>query len=112
MISRIHKQRGDLGIYFFANTTNRDYGDTVYIRGIHSFERWDPHTGHTQHLGNFYVRYHGEIYTRTRLYVPAERAVFLISRPDKKHAEKIRARASTLPDVTREINMMESTRQM
>ena len=111
MISRIHKQRGELGIYFFANTTNRDYGDTVYIRGIHSFERWDPHTGRTLRLGNFYVRYHGEIYTRTRLYVPAERAVFLISRPDKKQVEKVKARAATLRDVTAEINMMESTRR-
>ena len=111
MISRIHKQREELGIYFFANTTNRDYGDTVYIRGIHSFERWDPHTGRTLRLGNFYVRYHGEIYTRTRLYVPAERAVFLISRPDKEQVEKVKARAATLRDVTAEINMMESTRR-
>ncbi len=111
MISRIHKRRGDLDIYFFANTTDRDYGDTVYLRGIHTFDRWDPHTGKTSRLGAHYVRYRGEIYTRTRLYVPANRAVFLISRPDKKHAERIAARAHTLPNVTREINMMESTRQ-
>ena len=111
MISRIHKQRGDLDIFFFANTTDRDYGDTIYIRGVHSFDRWDPHTGKTSRLGTHYVRYRDEIYTRTRLYVPVDRAVFLISRPDKKRAEKIRARAHTLPDVTREINMMESTRQ-
>jgi hypothetical protein len=112
MISRIHKRRGDLDIYFFANTTDRDYGDTIFIRGIHSFDRWDPHTGKTSRLGAHYVRYRDEIYTRTRLYVPVDRAVFLISRPDKKHTEKIRARAATLPDVTREINMMESTRQL
>lgn len=111
MISRIHKQRGDLDIYFFANTTDRDYGDTVYIRGIHSFDRWDPHTGKTARLGTHYVRYRGETYTRTRLYVPAERAVFLISRPDKKRAARIAANAHTLRDVTAEINMMESTRQ-
>ena len=112
MISRIHKRRGDLDIYFFANTTDRDYGDTVYLRGIHSFDRWDPHTGKTSRPGSHYVRYRGEIYTRTRLYVPADRAVFLISRPDKKHAARIAARAHTLPNVTREINMMESTRQL
>ena len=112
MISRIHKQRGDLDIFFFANTTDHDYGDTVYIRGIHSFDRWDPHTGKTSRLATHYVRYRDEIYTRTRLFVPAARAVFLISRPDKKHAEKIRARVHRLPNVTREINMMESTRQL
>ena len=111
MISRIHKQRGDLDIFFFANTTDRDYGDTIYIRGIHSFDRWDPHTGKTARLGTHYVRYRGQIYTRTRLYVPAEQAVFLISRPDKKKADKIRTRIHALRDVTAEINMMESTRQ-
>ena len=111
MISRIHKQRGDLDIYFFANTTDRDYGDTVYLRGIHFFDRWDPHTGSTSRLGTHYVRYRGEIYTRTRLFVPAEQSVFLISRPDKKRAERIKAHARTFRDVTAEINMMESTRQ-
>lgn len=111
MISRIHKQRGDLDIYFFANTTDRDYGDTVYLRGIHSFDCWDPHTGATSRLGAHYVRFHGEVYTRTRLHVPAERSVFLISRPNKKRAERISAKAHQLPDVTHEINMMESTRR-
>jgi hypothetical protein len=111
MISRIHKQRGELDIYFFANTTDRDYGDTVYLRGIHFFDRWDPHTGSTSRLGTHYVRYRGEIYTRTRLFVPAEQSVFLISRPDKKRTERIKAHAHTFQDVTREINMMESTRQ-
>jgi hypothetical protein len=109
MISRIHKQRGDLHIFFFANTTNRDYSDTIYIHGIHSFDRWDPHTGKTCRLGSHCVRYRGEIYTRTHLYVPAERAVFLISRPNKKHVERVAARADTLRDVTGEINMMESS---
>ena len=111
MISRIHKQRGDLDIYFFANTTDRDYGDTVYLRGIHFFDRWDPHTGNTSRLGAHYVRYRGEIYTRTRLFVPAEQSVFLISRPNKKRAERIKSHAHTFRDVTAEINMMESTRQ-
>lgn len=110
MISRIHKQRGDLHIYFFANTTNRDYRDTVYMRGIHSFDHWDPHTGATNRLRSHYVRYRGEVYTRTSLHVEAEHAVFLISRPDKKHAARVAAQASTLQDVTREINMMESSR--
>ena len=112
MISRIHKRRGDLDIYFFANTTDRDYGDTIFIRGIHFFDQWDPHTGSTSRLGGYHVRYRGEIYTRTNLYVPANRAVFLISRPDKKHAEKIAARVRDLPDVTREFKMMESTRPL
>lgn len=108
MISRIHKQRGDLDIYFFANTTNRDYDDTVYLRGIHDLDFWDPHTGATHRLGSYYVRYRGEIYTRTHLYVSAEHAVFLISRPNKKRTERIQAHAHTLRDVTAEINMMES----
>lgn len=109
MISRIHKQRGDLDIYFFANTTDRDYEDIIYLRGIHHLDRWDPHTGATRRLSGHYVRYRDEIYTRTSLHVPAEHAVFLISRPNPKHTARIRAKASLLQDVTKEINMMEGS---
>ena len=109
MISRIHKQRGDLGIYFFANTTDRDYHDTVYLRGIHFLDCWDPHTGATHRLVAHYVKYRDEIYTRTSLHVPADRAVFLISKPNPKATERIRRHADSLRDVTHEINMMESS---
>lgn len=109
MISRIHKQRGELHIYFFANTTDRDYDDTIYLRGIHSLDQWDPHTGSTHRLGTYYVRYRGEIYTRTSLHVAAKRAVFLISRPNSKHAARVQSHAHLLRDATREINMMEKT---
>ena len=109
MISRIHKQRGDLGIYFFANTTDRDYHDTVYLRGIHFLDCWDPHTGATHRLVAHYVKYRDEIYTRTNLHVPADRAVFLISKPNPKATERIRRHADSLRDVTHEINMMESS---
>ena len=111
MISRIHKQRGDLHIYFFANSTDRDYNDTVYMKGIHAFDLWDPHTGDTHRLGTHYVRYRGEIYTRTHLYVNAEHSVFLISRPSQKREAHVASIKDSLQDVTREINMMESTRK-
>jgi hypothetical protein len=111
MISRIHKQRGDLDIYFFANTTNVNYADTIYLRGIHFLDRWDPHTGRTGRLGAHYVRYKGEVYTRTRLHLTAEHAVFLISRPNPKRAERIAARAGALHDVSREFSMMEQAKQ-
>ena len=111
MISRIHKQRGDLDIYFFANTTNVNYDDTVYLRGIHFLDHWDPHTGRTRRLVSHHVCYKGEIYTRTRLHIPAERAAFLISRPNRKRAERIASKIHLLQDVTREFNMMESAKQ-
>ena len=107
MVSRIHKQRGELNIYFFANTTDRDYYDTVYLRGIHSLDEWDPHTGATHRPVVSYVRYRGEIYTRTTLHVHAERAVFFISRPNSKHEARVRKGAASLRDVTKDINMME-----
>ncbi len=111
MISRIHKQRGDLDIYFFSNTTNVNYNDIVYLRGIHFLDRWDPHTGYTRRLGASYVRYKGEIYTRTYLHLAAEHAAFLISRPNPKRAERIAARAQNLRDVTRDLNMMERAKE-
>ena len=109
MISRIHKQRADLDIYFFANTTDRNYHDTVYLRGIHFLDCWDPHTGSTGRLPTHYVKYRDEIYTRTNLEVLADRAVFLISIPHPKATERIRRHAESLHDVTNEINMMESS---
>ena len=112
MISHIHKQRGDLDIYFFANTTDRNYNDTIYLRGIHSLDRWDPHTGATHRLSSYCVSYRGEIYTRTRLHVEAEQAVFLISRPNPKHTSKVQLHANFLPDVTNEINMMEKAQSV
>ena len=111
MISRIHKQRGELDIYFFANTTDVNYDDTVYLRGIHFLDRWDPHTGRTHRLPGRYVRYKGEIYTRTHLHLSAEHAALLISRPGRKRAERIAAQAASLPDVTQELNMMERSKQ-
>ena len=93
------------------HATDRDYEDTVYLRGIHHPERWDPHTGSTLRLSAHYVRYRDEVYTRTSLYVTAEHAVFLISRPNPKHTARITARAPFLRDVTAEINMMENTWQ-
>ena len=109
MITRIHKQRGELNIYFFANTTDRHYSDTVYLRGIHSLDRWDPHTGASHRPSVSYVRYRGEVYTRTSLHIPPERALFLISRPDPKREAKVRRNVAALQDVTKEINMLEGS---
>ena len=111
MISRIHKQRGELNIYFFANTTDRNYSDIAYLRGIHFLDCWDPHTGRTRRLHATYVRYRGKIYTRMHLHLPVEHAIFLISRTNTKRAERIAARFDLLQDVTNEINMMERSKQ-
>jgi len=107
MISHIHKQRGDLDIHFLANSTDRDYTDVIYVRGVHDFDLWNPHKGTTRHLVTLHVRYRGELYTRIDLHIPAERSVFLISRPNARLVKRITAVASTLVDVTSQINMME-----
>lgn len=107
MISHIHKRRDDLDIYFFANTTDRGYDDIIYLRGIHTLEHWDPHTGKIGHLPTRHVRYRGEIYSRTHLHLPERHAVFFISRPDETRAAHVRALYNDLPDVTGELNMME-----
>ena len=110
MISHIHKRRDDMDIYFLANSTGRSYTDVVYIRGIHDFDLWNPHTGSTRHLVSLHVRYRGEIYTRIDLHIPAERSIFLVSRPNARLKKRIAAVAHTLVDVTSQINMMESSR--
>lgn len=109
MITHIHKKRNELDIYFFANTTDRIYNDTLYLRGIHALDCWDPHTGKTTRLSTHYVRHRGEPYTRVHLHLPAERALFFVSRPEDRRARRIRTKAHLLPDVTSELTMMEQS---
>ena len=106
----IHKRQAGCDIFFFTNTAGEAYKGSILLRGWHAPEEWNPYTGKIHKLTCEIVRFRGEIYTRTHLYVSAEHAVFLISRPNKKRTERIKAHAHTLRDVTTEINMMESTR--
>lgn len=105
MVSHIHKRREErerLDVFFFSNTTNRIYDEPIYLRGVLSPSRWDPQTGKTSVLRPHYVRNCGEVYTRVSLTLYPDRCVFLVS-GENRHADRIRAAADSLPDMTGEI---------
>lgn len=79
MLNHIHKKRGTTDIYYFSNTTDRDYKHTALLRGALSPEIWDPHTVTLTAVPCSYVRHNGEVYTKIDLTLNASKSLFVIS---------------------------------
>ena len=79
MLNHIHKKRGNTDIYYFSNTTERDYEHTALLRGALSPEIWDPHTVTVSPADFSYVRIDNEIYTEIKLNLPHSKSLFIIS---------------------------------
>lgn len=82
MLNHIHKRHGNTDVYYFTNTTERDYSSHVMLRGALSPEEWDPHAVSVNPLEFDYVRWQGEIYTRIVLRLRHASSVFVISDTD------------------------------
>ena len=79
MLNHIHKKRGSTDIYYFSNTTEKDYEHTALLRGVLSPEIWDPHTVTFSPAEYSYVKHNGEIYTEIKLNLPHSKSLFIIS---------------------------------
>jgi hypothetical protein len=79
MLNHIHKKRGSTDIYYFSNTTEKDYEHTALLRGVLSPEIWDPHTVTFSPAEYSYVMHNGEIYTEIKLNLPHSKSLFIIS---------------------------------
>jgi len=86
MINHIHKKRGDIDIYYIANTTDIAVSSQIKLRGDMILEEWNPHTGKMRRLpcvyssltfGNEEVKF-----TEAPLDIPAAKSVILIGWPD------------------------------
>jgi len=78
----LHRRLGGCDIYFFANSTNRNYESTVNLRGRFSqCEEWDPHTGKIRKLTVSHYTMQGEEYTTLQLKLPSSLSTFIIARP-------------------------------
>jgi hypothetical protein len=106
MISHIHKQHEHLDVFYFANTTSYAYDHSIYLRGIHRPEHWDPHSGRTHRLSAHYVMYRGHVYTRVALHLPPDHSVFMVSESDPRLIAAVEASADRLPDMTGDLHMM------
>ncbi len=83
MLNHIHKRHGKIDVYYFSNTTERDYDSYVLLRGALTPEEWDPHTVTIRPLEYRYVKWQGEIYTKVELKLRHEASVFIISDDEK-----------------------------
>lgn len=79
MVNHIHKRHGNTDVYYFSNTTERDYESHVMLRGALSPEKWDPHAVTIEPLDFEYVMWKNEIYTRIDLHLKRASSLFIIS---------------------------------
>lgn len=67
MLNHIHKKNEDHEVYYFSNTTEKEYNHHVLLRGAFAVEEWNPHTGGIRQRTCGFLSYRGEIYTTLRL---------------------------------------------
>lgn len=94
MLNHIHKRHGSTDVYYFSNTTDKNYDKFVLLRGALKPEVWDPHKVTIETPDYKYVRWRGEIYTRISLHLRHAASVFIISdssgvRPDLTAAREL-----------------------
>lgn len=95
MLNHIHKRHGKTDVYYFSNTTEKNYDNYVLLRGALKPEIWDPHRVTVETPDYKYVILHGEVYTRISLSLKHAASVFVVSdstgvRPDLTAASHIR----------------------
>ena len=89
MLNHIHKKTAEGDIYYFANSTDREYNHHVLLRGVHRVEEWDPHTGEIRERKSKLISHGGELYTNVRLTLPSSRSTFFCTVPDTKEGKEI-----------------------
>ena len=75
----LHKRLDLCHLWFLTNTTEKDCEDDIYLRGTHTPEEWNPYRGKIRRLSPETVQTRGDTYTKIRLTVPANSAVFIVS---------------------------------
>lgn len=89
-MNALHKQYAGCDIYFFSNTTGKDYNGHVLLRGRLQPEEWNPMNGKIRRSASELVKVRGEIYTRVQLSVEATSCVFIVSPIARTQRELIR----------------------
>ena len=75
----IHKTRNGRHVFFFANLDPKLAETTVFLRGRHRLETWDPHTGAISPVDSRFSPRNRTDWTEVRLRLPYLKSVFLIS---------------------------------
>lgn len=75
MFNYIHRYYAGCDIWYFSNTTTADCEATVSLRGIHTLEEWNPHTGRMRRI----PCEHEDGRTKAKLVLPSKTSVFWVS---------------------------------
>ena len=75
MFNYIHRYYAGCDIWYFSNTTTADCECTVTLRGRHTLEEWNPHTGRIRRLQSE----HDGGRTKAKLTLPSKTSVFWVS---------------------------------
>lgn len=89
-MNALHKRYAGCDIYFFSNTTGKDYNGHVLLRGRMQPEEWNPMNGKIRRAASELVKIRGEVYTRVQLSVEATSCVFLVAPIARTQRELIR----------------------
>ena len=75
LYTSIHRYYAGCDIWYFSNTTTADCECTVTLRGRHTLEEWNPHTGRIRRLQSE----HDGGRTKAKLTLPSKTSVFWVS---------------------------------
>jgi len=75
----IHKLRKGQHVFYFANLAKNLTETVVTLRGRHTLEAWNPHTGTIEPVATSHLTKGGTDLTQVRLSLPYLRSVFLVS---------------------------------
>ena len=89
MLNHIHKHHDDCDIYYFSNTTDKEYNDHVLLRGAFAVQEWNPHTGGMRKRTCGFLNYKGEIYTTLRLTLAPSTSTFFYATKDSTQDKEI-----------------------
>lgn len=79
-LSYLHKQKDGREIYYFANSSNDTVDTFVRLRGRHTLEIWNPHTGDKTPAEITYVEDQGKDITRLHLKLAPTTSTFAVTR--------------------------------
>jgi len=81
MLSYLHKVKDSADLYYFANSSNDRVETWVRLRGKHTLQLWDPHTGAMTPTGCSHETVRGQDITRVKLVLEPVKSVFLVGLP-------------------------------
>jgi hypothetical protein len=81
MLSHLHKVKDGADLYYFANSSNDRVDTWVRLRGKHTLQTWDPHSGAMTAADFKHETKKGQEITRVRLVLEPVKSVFLVGLP-------------------------------